>query len=193
MTYAKIALVLALAAGVAAPADAATTTFTGRGQSINLRQLSAENVTLESVVYDITYTAFATYLNPVRTDQQVSFSGAAGTNEFGYVSFSSLNLVSGETREANLSAMVKSSGTFTADRLSPFIGDNNLTIFPTGAFSSGLGTSPIRGGIFVDYAITYTYSVIPTVPEPTTWALMLAGFALTGYALRRRRANVAFA
>ncbi|MDR6128042.1 PEPxxWA-CTERM sorting domain-containing protein [Sphingomonas sp. SORGH_AS_0438] len=29
------------------------------------------------------------------------------------------------------------------------------------------------------------------VPEPATWALMLTGFALTGYALRRRR--VAFA
>jgi hypothetical protein len=31
------------------------------------------------------------------------------------------------------------------------------------------------------------------VPEPTTWALMLAGFAMTGYALRRRRAEIAFA
>jgi hypothetical protein len=31
------------------------------------------------------------------------------------------------------------------------------------------------------------------VPEPSTWALMLAGFAMTGYALRRRRASVAFA
>lgn len=35
--------------------------------------------------------------------------------------------------------------------------------------------------------------VVPGVPEPTTWALMLAGFAMTGYALRRRRASVAFA
>lgn len=30
------------------------------------------------------------------------------------------------------------------------------------------------------------------VPEPATWALMLAGFAMTGYALRRRR-RIAFA
>lgn len=39
------------------------------------------------------------------------------------------------------------------------------------------------------------YSEVPTlvngVPEPSTWALMLAGFAMTGYAMRRRR--VAFA
>jgi hypothetical protein len=32
-----------------------------------------------------------------------------------------------------------------------------------------------------------------SIPEPATWALMLAGFAMTGYALRRRRASVAFA
>lgn len=29
--------------------------------------------------------------------------------------------------------------------------------------------------------------VVPFVPEPATWALMLTGFGLTGYALRRRR------
>ncbi|MBB4618010.1 PEPxxWA-CTERM sorting domain-containing protein [Sphingomonas abaci] len=40
------------------------------------------------------------------------------------------------------------------------------------------------GGNGVEYAIGI-------VPEPATWALMLTGFALTGYALRRRR--VAFA
>ena len=32
-----------------------------------------------------------------------------------------------------------------------------------------------------------------TVPEPTTWALMIAGFGLTGAAVRRRRPRVTFA
>ncbi|THD64539.1 MAG: PEP-CTERM sorting domain-containing protein [Phenylobacterium sp.] len=31
------------------------------------------------------------------------------------------------------------------------------------------------------------------VPEPSAWALMIAGFGLTGAALRRRRAAVALA
>jgi len=31
------------------------------------------------------------------------------------------------------------------------------------------------------------------VPEPTTWALMFAGFGMVGYAMRRRRSAVAFA
>lgn len=42
-------------------------------------------------------------------------------------------------------------------------------------FSQGVGNTPVVGG----------YET--TVPEPATWALMLAGFALTGAALRRRR------
>jgi len=33
----------------------------------------------------------------------------------------------------------------------------------------------------------------PAVPEPATWAMMFMGFGLMGYALRRRRAAVAFA
>lgn len=35
------------------------------------------------------------------------------------------------------------------------------------------------------------YSITSIIPEPASWALMLTGLALTGYALRRRR--VAFA
>lgn len=31
------------------------------------------------------------------------------------------------------------------------------------------------------------------IPEPTTWALMLAGFAMVGYAMRRRRPQVVYA
>lgn len=37
----------------------------------------------------------------------------------------------------------------------------------------------------VRYTLTYDYT--PAVPEPATWGLMLAGFAVTGAALRRRR------
>ncbi len=36
-------------------------------------------------------------------------------------------------------------------------------------------------------------SLAGAIPEPSTWAMMLAGFGLVGYSLRRRRAVVAFA
>jgi len=41
--------------------------------------------------------------------------------------------------------------------------------------------------------LSYFAGFSSAVPEPATWAMMFAGFAMTGYALRRRRAAVAFA
>lgn len=39
--------------------------------------------------------------------------------------------------------------------------------------------------------VTFTFYDALPVPEPASWALLIAGFALTGTALRRRRAGIA--
>jgi PEP-CTERM motif len=40
----------------------------------------------------------------------------------------------------------------------------------------------------LDGTVTYTFTpVVPTIPEPSTWAMMLIGFAGLGYAASRRR------
>lgn len=36
---------------------------------------------------------------------------------------------------------------------------------------------------------TFTLSISQTVPEPSTWAMMILGFGLAGYALRRKRSS----
>jgi PEP-CTERM motif len=51
-----------------------------------------------------------------------------------------------------------------------------------GAFNSGLAFN----GAFID-----GNPVLPGVPEPASWAMLIAGFGLTGAAMRRRRAVVA--
>jgi len=41
-----------------------------------------------------------------------------------------------------------------------------------------------------DFTITYNYT--SAVPEPMTWAMMIGGFGLVGYGLRRKGVSVAF-
>ena len=62
---------------------------------------------------------------------------------------------------------------------------NNTNLNTAGHFGTATGRGATMHGNFA-------YSVIEgTVPEPATWALLIAGFGVTGAAARRRRAAVA--
>lgn len=54
------------------------------------------------------------------------------------------------------------------------------------ATSSADNVGPILDNFMIDVSA-------PAVPEPASWAMMIAGFSLAGTALRRRRAAIAFA
>ncbi len=43
------------------------------------------------------------------------------------------------------------------------------------------------------YSSADAFAAFGAVPEPATWAMMIAGFGLAGVAMRRRKANVSFA
>ena len=68
------------------------------------------------------------------------------------------------------------------------------------AFGFGL---TLGAGAFVDFAVSnnngYSNDTtglnlnVAAVPEPASWGLMILGFGLAGYAMRRRSARVAFA
>ena len=55
-----------------------------------------------------------------------------------------------------------------------------------------MGGGGAAGGLNTSGGLIPTTPEVPAVPEPETWAMLLAGLALIGYgALRRRAARVA--
>jgi hypothetical protein len=57
----------------------------------------------------------------------------------------------------------------------------------SGAFGGGSGVLPGSGGLAGYDAWSVTSISVAGVPEPANWALMIAGFGLTGAAMRRRQ------
>lgn len=69
-----------------------------------------------------------------------------------------------------------------------------VSIVPAGPVGPPANTPPSGGGIIVPPVTpteTPTVPVTPAVPEPNTWAMMLLGFALVGWAVRRDRRQTA--
>ncbi len=78
----------------------------------------------------------------------------------------------------------------------PVIGDEFIILRSTGALSGSFADgSPslsgfadgVRFGVVYDTALRTVTLQVVAVPEPGTWALLLAGFGAVGWAVRRRR------
>ena len=190
----KFAL-LAAAIAMASTANAAIFTVTWSGAQF-------ENAASAIGVFDIDTSLFpdlagAQPTNPVGTGFSIisfTVAGSAGGNgsftqaDFGsfyFAAFSPLNYsqqLIGQTMSNGINF-----GSFGAGYGGPS-GDFNLfgvnPSAPSGTYYFQLTTS---GGDNL-----WVTSIAPgTVPEPASWAMLIAGFGLTGAALRRRRTAVA--
>lgn len=108
---------------------------------------------------------------------------AANRQNFGGTQTYSVSIFDGAST-TNFGSFTNSSGTFLGQTTSSFAITNgtNYTLSFTG-IPAGDNTA------FIDnVAVAVTTSA---VPEPSTWALLLAGFGLIGFSARRRRAAVA--
>lgn len=69
-----------------------------------------------------------------------------------------------------------------------FTGPTTAPVFTLGTFD--LSSTPRNGGDPVQpltYRVTISDRAISAVPEPATWAMMIAGFGMIGFGLRHRR------
>lgn len=93
-------------------------------------------------------------------------------------------------------AQVVNTGYYRLLKLEPLEpGRARATIFTSG-FGAPLGYSlgnvslALEEPLQDDYVFEFGERIVAGIPEPASWALMIAGFGLVGFAARRRRAEV---
>jgi hypothetical protein len=86
---------------------------------------------------------------------------------------------------ANLSASFSLDRSVTLSNFFPYFHNTGFFNFTSYQLPSNAIVQNVDG-LFADSG---TYTVTGGVPEPTSWALLITGFGLTGAVLRRRRAS----
>jgi hypothetical protein len=88
---------------------------------------------------------------------------------------------------------------FSAANINPFIGtstisvSNALTSLTSQLTAVSGGTGNLSGSSAGDIGgqLIIQYNFLDPIPEPATWAMLIAGFGLVGTSMRRRRAVIA--
>lgn len=195
MTSLKAALCVALAACASAPAFAATTVYEGTCRAFC--GFDRVDGVVQSVLLETTAGVSQSFIvnDPSAGAPVYRLTGVATVDRGTNIPFDVLATGSGSFPTASFTLAVPITQYLTD--LAYFGGRGQFQIgvvaVPTYTYVSGSTIGPQTGGTALSSPIRLTINFTPFIPEPSTWALMLAGFGLTGYALRRRRSRVAFA
>jgi hypothetical protein len=194
MTGSFKAALCAAVAMCATNADAATFATRGYVSDVNFPSISFQKLATGSIVNSVTYSVAYSYLGTFATTSGpaiYTYNGTLGSLAFGLVGFDGIGSTEGPG-PFSVSGMRSVAGVLTTD-LDRFVGSGETfsALVTGGVTINGLGAQPTgRGFTAASYDIWIDYTpAVAAVPEPTTWALMLAGFGLVGYAMRRRRAR----
>jgi hypothetical protein len=195
MTIAKAAL---FAAAVMSTPQAYAATITYNGSCRGFCSFAKVNGTVNSVRIDHTLTGSQGFA-PAAFGPEPSIyrvTGIADVSGGKDVAFDFNAVVSG-FGELTISYAISISQLVT-ENLSYYQGQGLFEaggfIIPTYTYVSGdyrIG-APTSGRPFMT-PISITIDFTPAVPEPATWALMLAGFGMVGYAMRRCRPQIGYA
>lgn len=170
---------------LAAPADAALLQFTISG---NDTTSAADPAPIVFLSFRIDSSPVVEPVNVV-PDSVFSIRDVAGTFQYGTTTFASPQPISFYATSQAGGLVVGSDALFVFDGPQLYSGAEATPTFRTGdftlAFRTASGLSPMA----------LTIAEVPAIPEPSSWALMLAGFAMVSGAIRyrRRTTSVAYA
>jgi hypothetical protein len=187
MNIVRNAAILAVALAGVTDANAATVTYSGPCAQFCYFSKVAGTVT--QVSYDYTFNLSQQFAYDMLNEERPTYRLTGVVN------------VSGASAVAYDLTQTAPTGTFAVSVAISQLLTGGLSYYEgVGEFEAGAFTQPtytyvsgsrigdqIDGGTFSDgLRIVIDYIPTPAIPEPSTWALMLAGFGIMGHALRRR-------
>jgi len=194
MTGKIIALAAVAAAAISTSASAATTMNGTYAASIIGISSSTPSIGLGSVLTNTTFTIVGSATGDLdgSTGTFLTVSPFTATDGAAY-SFTSTRGNFTGTLDNVFSVGPVSNRVLTAFALGTFTPAGSFSSFVAGPASLTFSFTQNNSGGAISGGFTLSTPPIPTpgVPEPAAWAMLIAGFGLTGAAMRRRRIAVA--
>ena len=124
---------------------------------------------------------------------EAAYVGYTATSDGSFTSTATFSVQGTDATGVNLYRYFTTAGGATTTTLVGTLALGSLPLTVT--YASAISTGDTFG-YFVDKGASYNgdstgvnFTVTTAVPEPATWGLMIAGFAMAGFAMRRRKAK----